>query len=106
MPGPDIYEVDRFHRLEGKWTKKQQSTGDISVPTKTCRVLWEPREGGDGFPRAQEGFPRKQEKWGRVRVVLIEKKGERNVSLKMCHVKAGLGVSEKQAWRYSTELHN
>lgn len=69
--------------------KKQQSTGDISAPMKTCRVLWEPREGGDGFLRGQEGFlrgqesfPGKQEKGGRVRVVLIEKKGERNFGLK------------------------
>lgn len=65
MPGPDIYEVAldfQDHCLEGKRTKKQQSTGDLSVPTKTCRVLWEPREGGDGFLRAQEGFPGKQEK--------------------------------------------
>ena len=49
---------------------------------KTCRVLWEPREGGDGFLRGQESFPGKQEKGGRVRVVLIEKKGERNFGLK------------------------
>lgn len=62
--------------------KKQQSTGDISVPMKTCRVLWEPREGGDSFLRGQESFPGKQEKGGRVRVVLLEKKGERNFSLK------------------------
>lgn len=67
---------------------KTQSTGDITVPTKTCRVLCEPREGGDGFLRGQEGSPGKQEKGSRVRVVLIEKRGERNFSLKACHVKA------------------
>ena len=58
------------------------------------------------LPKGAGRIPREAGEGGRVRVVLIEKKGERNFSLKTCHVKAGLAVSEKQAWHYSTELHN